>query len=338
MLKIFYEEPDSDRWIKYDRYPRKLIRRLVRGPEPVGGVKRWFLNLIHGLDILGYPYTINDYRSLRNVSDEWALVVGKPHVIEKIPDYIKIIYGPGIASHPFDSVFFTHKTNIEHILISCSWFKEMYDRDLPHYIPTSIWPSGIDTDLWKPREHKTFKNTVLVYDKIRWERDEYNTELVEPIQKLLLKRGIHIEYIKYGSYKEEDFRNLLSKVDAMIFLCEHETQGFAYLQTLACDIPIMAWDRRGPWKDPTLYPDKVIFEPVTSVPYWDDRCGQKFENLTDFTKEFDLFWKRILNKTFSPRSYIMENFTLEKRSQEYIDIIKNIVNDHNPTPADIRHI
>ena len=35
----------------------------------------------------------------------------------------------------------------------------------------------------------------------------------------------------------------------MIFLVEHETQGIAYQEAMACDVPILAWDQ-GNWLDP----------------------------------------------------------------------------------------
>jgi len=42
-LNIFYEEPDPDRWFLYDRYPRKVIRRIFRGKQRPGGQTRVFL-------------------------------------------------------------------------------------------------------------------------------------------------------------------------------------------------------------------------------------------------------------------------------------------------------
>ncbi|WP_051189762.1 glycosyltransferase [Daejeonella oryzae] len=332
-LHIFYEEPNPDRWIKFDRYPRKLIRRLFRGPEPIGGVKRWFVNLIHGLDKLGYPYIINNYKKLSKNPCVWALVIGKPHVIEKIPNHINIIYGPGIGSHPLEDNLFEKNNNIKHILISSKWFKEMYDRDLPTPVPTSIWASGIDTNLWKPDQPKLLKGAILIYDKIRWDWDLYNEELLKPINKKLEKEGITIYYIKYGNYKEEQFRNLLSLVDGMIFLCEHETQGFAYLQTLSCDIPILAWDRGGAWKDPAMYPHKVIFQNVSSVPYWNQDCGEKFKDFNEFESIFILYWERVCNFEYSPRKYIIENFKLEDRAQAYINLVNDITS-HRATSLD----
>ena len=55
-INLFYEEPDPDRWFLYDRYPRQIIRRIVRGKPRPGGQTRVFLNLCTGLDKLGVTY------------------------------------------------------------------------------------------------------------------------------------------------------------------------------------------------------------------------------------------------------------------------------------------
>ena len=50
LLNLFYEEPDPDRWISLDRYPRRMVRRLLRGKPRPGGQARVFLILCAGLD------------------------------------------------------------------------------------------------------------------------------------------------------------------------------------------------------------------------------------------------------------------------------------------------
>ncbi len=332
MYNLFYEEPDPDRWFKYDRYFRKIIRKLLRGPEPIGGVQRWFLNLRTGLDILGVPYTINDYKALKKNPESWALVVGRSHVIEKIPNHTKIIYGPSIEAHPFENDFWIRKRNIKQLIISCAWFKQMYDEGLPIAIPSTVWPSGIEVDEWKPITTKHHQNKILIYDKIRWEWDSYNQELITPIKNRLTKEGIDIEYIRYGDYEENEFKELLKKVDGMIFLCEHETQGFAYLQTLSSGVPIFAWDRGGYWQDPSLFPHRVKFKPVTSVPYWDERCGEKFYDIHSFDTLFSGFWENIKNSKYNPRQFVLENFKLEDCAQKYIDIVNEIKLNESTIP------
>jgi hypothetical protein len=324
-LNLFYEEPDPDRWIRYDRYPRRIIRRIIRGSEPIGGVKRWFLNLCSGLDKLQIPYSVNDYAFLKKNPAEWALVVGKPQVIAKIPAKNPILYGPALPSHPSENNFAWFSPNIKHLLISSEWFKLMYDQDLPVKLNTSIWPSGIDTELWKPLNIRKRHNRILIYDKVRWNREHYKPELIDKIRQTLIKRNISVEYLQYGYYKEKEYLEKLDEVDAMIFLCEHETQGFAYLQALSKDVPILAWDRAGYWLDPEFYPEKVKYRPVTSVPYWSENCGLKFEDMREFQMVLPQFLHRKDANLFNPREYILENLTLEKCAMEYYNVYQSLL-------------
>jgi len=79
----------------------------------------------------------------------------------------------------------------------------------------------------------------------------------------------------------------------MVFLCEHETQGLAYQEALACDVPVLAWQGSGVWEDPDYYPDRVRFGPVSSTPYWSPACGERFAGITDFSTQL----QRLLDRT-----------------------------------------
>jgi len=78
-LNIFYEEPAHDWWVPLDRYPRAFLRRIVRGKPRPGGQTRVFLNLKHGLDLLGVGYRINDYRYAKkhpkNIRDGFTFIM-----------------------------------------------------------------------------------------------------------------------------------------------------------------------------------------------------------------------------------------------------------------------
>ena len=184
------------------------------------------------------------------------------------------------------------------------------------------WPVGIDTDLWRPAEGTRKIVDVLLYDKVRWEHDRYETSLIEPIRAALTKNRRSFREIRYGSYREEEFHMALDQCRTMIFLCEHETQGIAYQQALSCGVPIMAWDRGGPWKDPAFFPHRIEFEPVTSVPYWDERCGVRFAHFSDFEAKWASFWRDAAADCFHPRDYVLENLTLEKCARDYLEIVR----------------
>ncbi len=322
-INLFYEEPDPDRWFPYDRYPRKVIRRIVRGKTKPGGQTRVFLNLCAGLDKLGITYRVNDYRYIQRHPDEVACIIGKHHVLDKIKWQNPILFGAAVFSHPCDDPHLFERLPVRKMLVPGEWMRQMCE---PYYGDRVLaWPVGIDTDRWKSTPNEQKDVDILLYDKVRWKHDEYAKKLIDPIQSYLDKRNLKVKTIRYGFYKEEEFRKLLDRCKSMIFLCEHETQGIAYQQALACNVPILAWDRSGYWQDPSYFPHKVKFEPVSSVPYWDDRCGVKFQGIDDFSNQLDIFLDKLNSKKFSSRDYILENLTLEKCAQNFIEILNNAI-------------
>jgi glycosyltransferase involved in cell wall biosynthesis len=306
MLSLFYEEPDEDRWVPLDRHPRRIIRRLVRGPLRVGGQRRVFLNLCAGLDPIGAPYRTNDYAFARSNPADLVCIVGKPFLLDKVAWKNPILFGSGVPSHPVDDPRLLDRLPIRKVLVPGPWMKAMCE---PYWPGVEHWPVGIDTERWHPSAESHKECDVLLYDKVLWNREQLSVSLIEPIRAMLRDRRRSDVEVRYRSYEEKDFRAALSRSRAMIFLCEHETQGIAYQQALACGVPILAWDKGGPWQDPADYPHKVLFEPVTSVPYWDERCGRRFSGPGDVAEAWDRFWEEVAASRFEPRSYVLEAHT-----------------------------
>lgn len=322
MLNLFYDEPEVDRWFPFDRYARRVVRRLVRGKPRPGGQARVFLNLRTGLDRLGVPYRVNDYGYARRHPHELACIIGKPFLLDKIRWENPILFGAAVHSHPIDDPDLLRRLPVKKILIPGPWMKEMCS---PYWgAALEVWPVGIDTDTWLPAQSEQKSIDVLLYDKVRWEHEGFESSLIEPIRELLRRDGRSFVEMRYGFYLEEEFLAALSRCRAMIFLCEHETQGIAYQQALSCGVPILAWDRGGPWQDPAYFPEKVVFEPVTSVPYWNEGCGRRFTTAADFPEEWREFWKQTQAGSYRPRDYILENLTLEKCAQTYVEIAERV--------------
>jgi glycosyltransferase involved in cell wall biosynthesis len=319
-LNLFYEEPDPDRWFFFDRYPRRIVRNLVRGMPQPRGTLRAFLNLVAGLDRLGADYRVNDYGWLRRHRGELACVFGKPHVLEKIPSGTPILFGTSIYSHPNDNPHLVRQHDIRQVLVPSQWVQRMFETVWPGIV--SVWPVGIDTDRWRPDTTAAKDVDILVYDKIVWERERYRKELIEPLYAELKRRGLHVETLVYGNYREEELLALSKRCRAMAFLSRHETQGIAAQQMLAAGVPLFAWDEGGFWQDPDYHPRDVKFEPVTSVPYWDDRCGVKFQSGAAIPAAFDMFWHGVESGAFHPRQMIVENLTLEKRAAKYVTLAR----------------
>lgn len=323
-LNLFYSEPDPDRWFKYDRYPRRLIRRIARGKQRPGGVMQIAINLMHGLDKLGIPYRLNDYRYIQKKTSEIACIIGKPQVLFDRNWKNPILFGAGVYSHPIEcpDLFIKHPT-VKKILVPGAWMRDMFETYYQQKVAT--WAVGIDTDTWSEDAKGEPKFDFLVYDKVRWQHNKYQTELINPIYQILDKYSLSYQSIRYGTYEPPGLLETLKHAKATIFLCEHETQGLAYQQILATNTPILAWDRGGYWQDPYYFPTKVQYQPVSSVPYWDDRCGLKFKQ----AEEFENILTKFLNQqsNFKPRDFVLENLTLEKCAQDYLNIYTEVENE-----------
>jgi glycosyltransferase involved in cell wall biosynthesis len=314
-LNLFYQEPDPDRWVAFDRYPRRMLRRLVRGRPRPGGQRMVFLNLMKGLDRLGVPYRVNDFAHARRSPEELACIIGKPHVLFEREWKNPVLFGASVFSHPLDCPDLFDRYPVRRMLVPGEWMRRMCE---PYYGDrVTPWPVGIDTDEWCPGPAS--KSTdLLVYDKVRWEHERHEQALIEPIRAVLRKAGRNFEEIRYGAYQPAELKAALARCRAAVFLCEHETQGLAYQQMLSSGVPVLAWDRGGCWQDPEYYPDRVQFGPVTSVPYWDERCGARFTSGDDFAPAFERFWDAVHAGTFAPREYVLENLTLERCAHKYL--------------------
>lgn len=324
-LNLFYEEPNPDRWFKYDRYIRKIIRLIIRGKPQPGGQTMVALELMKGLDLLGINYRFNDYDYAKKHPNELIGVIGKTHLLAEKKFKNPILFGAAVFSHPLEAPnLIQDNPNIKKILVPGEWMRKMFEPIFGNLVET--WPVGIDTVKWNPSIKTEAKVDFLIYDKIRWNHNHFENILIEPIKSSLLEKGLSFSEITYGKYTHEELLIKLASCKAVIFLCEHETQGLAYQQILATNTPILAYDQQEYWLDPAFYPHKIKYGPVSSVPYWDYNCGLKFNGIDSFEETLLSFQNKITNNEFMPRKYIIEKLTLEKCAQTYFDIYTQLQN------------
>lgn len=316
---IFFREQQSDRWFKGDHVWRAKVRRIIRGPDPIGGIKTVYLNLLRGLDKLGVSYVTNIPYSEIQPSDLVGVIGVGDHCLDGYDKPNPILAGVAVAEHPMEWPTLFDDYPVARYVVHCDWVKAMYER---HYGPRiSTWAVGIDTDRWAPVPASAKTVDFLIYDKVRWDYDRVHRALVDPIVDVLKKRGLSFETIRYGSYKPEEFRAALSRAKAMLFLCEHETQGLAYQQAMSCNVPILAWNP-GVWLDPWRFRHGEGHVPATSVPFFDERCGGTFLGAPDFDGALGHFLERTGSGKFKPRDYVLENLTLEGCARNYIGLLE----------------
>lgn len=329
-LCLYYvPEPGKDRWIPGDRFFRPLIRRLVRGPGRPGGLDKVFINLCLGLDQLGTEYVVNlPFRQVKP-SDRVGVLGRGRHCLDGYRQPNLVVAGIGLMTHPSEWPTLCDDYPVVRYLQHSAWANDVYK---PYFgLRCEIWPVGIDTDRWHPRtEPKTVD--FLIYDKIRWDHEQRSVELLRPIERSLVARGLAFETIRYGAYRPDGFREALARSRAMIFLCEHESQGIAYQECLASGVPILAWDQ-GWCLDPNRFHWGQPEIPATSVPCWDDRCGVKFRGPVDFEAKLDEFLNKLNQPCFAPRDYMVENLTLKRCAQHFLEICEQAASETIPRPG-----
>ena len=139
---------------------------------------------------------------------------------------------------------------------------------------TSIWPVAI----YAPEVSGTPTTDCLIYHKNRSNED------LAYVKQLLSDRRLTYTQLQYGSYSQDDFRQALSSVRFCIIIDNTESQGIAIGEMMAAGKPLFVWDQ--PVWDHMGEQYKID---ATTVPYWDDMCGEKTTERSELSNLFDKF-------------------------------------------------
>ena len=104
----------------------------------------------------------------------------------------------------------------------------------------------------------------------------------------------------------------------------HESQGFALEEALSCNVPLLVWNVKLRIQEmgmEDIY--KNIKSPVTTIPYWDERCGEYFYDKNELEMVFNKFMDKL--DIYKPREYILENVSIDVCNDKW----KNLINNHH---------
>jgi len=230
----------------------------------------------------------------------------------KYPDK-KFIFGPHFSVFPNNELLKINNKNKNSVYIQPSeWVAKMWkNMGVEKVLPIMVMPFCVNIDKFKPDDNIK-KDEVFIYTKRR-----------EPKEIYMIEKYLNDNYIKYkkfdyvNSYKEEDYLNCLKKARYGIIIDAHESQGFAIEEALSCNVPLLVWNTRTMNQE---FGSRYKEIECTTIPYWDERCGEYFYKAYDF----EIIYKDFINKldNYKPREYILENLTTNKCRE----ILTNIIN------------
>ena len=272
----------------------------LSGPEMV--VK----NLIKSLDLKKIDYSINE-----NVYPNNFLVQYNENARRKKMNLAdnSCLIGPQIW--PFDSIckdLIEELQSYKRIISPSQWNKDWYMKKF--YLPdekVGVWPVGIDI----PNNVRNIQYDCLLYYKRR------SAEELEIVEKFLKKKKLTYKILQYGSYTEDQFLEMANQANFCFLLNGTESQGIAVQQIMSVGVPLFVWDVES-WDDM----GELWSCPASSVPYWDERCGEKFYKKTMLSRTFTKFNKKLKEGEFDPKSYVKENLSLERSAEILLDLFK----------------
>lgn len=263
-------------------------------------------------------YIINNVNEIKNINlSDYDAVYSPCDIIDvSIYPNTKFVFGPHCCLFP-------NEQNLDLV----KGKKSIYIQ--PSYWPINFWHCcdiktkelnlipfafGVDTEKFKNIKPINEKNKVFVYYKNRNPRD------LHIIEYFLRQKSIEYRIFSYSNrYDENDYIQYLQDSKFGIWVGAHESQGFGLEEALSTNTPLLVWNIKSMNQE---YMSRYDDIPATSIPYWDQRCGEYFYNIEELEETFNLFTSKL--NTYKPREYILEKLSVEVCESNFIKLIESI--------------
>jgi hypothetical protein len=247
----------------------------------------------------------------------------------------KFIFGPHFSTFPNHNQLHALQNHVyrNSIYIHPSeWVVQLWkNMGAEQFLPLKCFPFPVNTEKFKPLdkymqgeymqgeymqgEHMQGKDNVLVYYKHR-----HPNELKQIKDFLTQQKISNYRIFDYDQrYTEEDYLSYLQKCKYGIVLDAHESQGFAIEEALACDVPLLVWNAQTMNQELNSHYQPI---PCTSIPYWDNQCGEYFNHHEELERKFQILQIKIGAEQYSPRQYILDNLSAEKCAERFMKLIQ----------------
>lgn len=265
-----------------------------------------------------FEYLKMDYK-FGNISDidkyDVIYMPSNPIDTSKYPNK-KFIFGPHFSTFPMNKMNVIKNVHKNSVYIQPSvWSKDIWEPHLKKInLPMKVFSFPVNIEKFKPDKEIDDRCRIFVYFKRR-NPLELNALMMFCKKKNILP--ILFDYVR--KYKEEEYLDCLKNAKFGIILDAHESQGFAIEEALSCNVPLLVWNVKTMNQE---YKSKYRDFPCTSVPYWDERCGEIFYEENEMETAYNKFVNNL--SLYQPRKYIEENLTVEKCGKELEKLIKDI--------------
>ena len=244
---------------------------------------------------LGVNYELNQKGDIN-----WFIQRNRALDTEPITNFPNLFIGPNIVDIPPYCPALMDYNNYVTSIVPSAWVKYLHNKWLPDD-KVVVWAAGIDYKIWNEKK-SDIKQDFIIYYKNRPKED------LDKVKSFLESKKASYKLIEYGKFNHIEFFEEISKSKYGFLIDGSETQGIAIAEMMSCNLPLLVWDIK---KDP-----QKLFSP-TSVPYFDETCGEVFYDFENIENAFNKFIKT----SYSPREYILKNCNYITQSKKILEII-----------------
>lgn len=259
---------------------------------------------------------INNVNDIENIDlNEFDAVMCpcKPIDIKRCPN-TKFIFGPHFSVFPNNELNLIKGPKTVYNSLS-NWVVDIWrSYEVCNNLNLVALPFGVDTNLFINNKPIRDRNEIMVYFKHR------NPAEIHLIIEFLEKK--HLEYTIFSydkRYEETDYIKSLQNSKFCIWVDGHESQGFALQEALSCDVPLLVWNVKSMNQEYGMNYSDIK---ATTIPYWDERCGEIFYTIEECEDVYNKLIKNIEN--YKPREFILENLSTDACEDRLIQFVNNM--------------
>lgn len=278
-------------------YEDNHIKGRMNGPMKV------ILNLKESLEQFGIDYSVNEDVYSKNFLLHYDAIGYRKH--ENL-EHRSCVIGPQFW--PFDNYgkfLIQNPQYYNQLVVPSEWVKNLlllkFGVD-PNKV--SVWPVGIK----ESNLNRNVKYDCLLYSKRR------SVEEVSKAIDFLESKNLSYNIISYGAYSESDFELLVCQSRFCFLVNGSESQGIAVQEMMSANLPLFVWDIVD-WNDE----GEDYKVPATSIPYWDETCGEKFYYENEMEETFSKFYDRI--SSYNPRKFVEKNLSYKRSVEILLEIL-----------------
>lgn len=226
-----------------------------------------------------------------------------------------LIAGPNVITVPSEADSLIASEAVDVCLVPSSWVNELYASISPELKDRLlVWPAGVDANYWCGSEPSQEKRNIREY--LLYIKGSEGQRLAGEYVELFDRTGASYSVITYGRYSLAQYKSLLSKSKIMIVLGGTESQGLAFAEAWAMNVPTLVYFTDS-WKSP----DGNNYW-AEAAPYLSSQTGAYFRGTSDLLDLLENFKSNKLK--YTPREWVLHHMTDEVCAKLLLDKIQQI--------------